>query len=103
MRKTFLSLIWVYVAAMPTLNAQQASSGQTTTVQQTPKPKAAPIRTFPQPRVQPTQATPANNNPEQKKGIANKSGYGKPAGNNPRNGKTTNDNRDSYAEAIHRY
>ncbi len=103
MKKTFLSLIWVVVAAMPTLNAQQTSPNQNTTTQQTSKPKARPTQAFPQPRVQPTQATPANNNPGQKKGIANKSGYGKPAGNNPRNGKTTNDNRDSYAEAIRRY
>jgi hypothetical protein len=50
-----------------------------------------------------TQATPANNNPGQKKGIANKSGHSKPAGNNPRNGKTTSDNRNSYAEAMRGY
>jgi len=104
MKKTFLSLIWVVVAAMPTLNAQQASPNQNTTKQQTSKQKAPPVRTFPQPRVQPTQSrTTAHNNPEQEKGIANKSGDGKPAGNNPRNGKTTNDNRNSYVEAMRRY
>jgi hypothetical protein len=114
MRKTFLSLIWVVVAAMPALNAQQASPNQNTTTQQTSKPKARPTQAFPQPGVQPTQATPANNNRGQKKGIANNPGYSKPAGNNPRNGgttgnnnvgggKTTNDNRDSYAEAMRRY
>ena len=103
MRKTFLSLIWVVVAAMPTLNAQQASPNQNTTTQQTSKPKARPTQAFPQPRVQPTQATPANNNPGQKKGITNNPGHGKPASNNPGNGKTTNDNRDNYAEAMRRY
>jgi hypothetical protein len=96
MRKTFLSLIWVVVATMPTLNAQQASSGQTTTAQQPSKPKTPPARAGSQPSVQPTQSrTTANNNPKQKKG--------RPAGNNPRNEKTTNDNGNSYAEAMRRY
>ena len=114
MKKTFLSLIWVVVAAMPTLNAQQASPNQNTTTQQTSKPKARPTQAFPQPRVQPTQATPANNNPGHDKRIANNPGHSKPAGNNPGNGKTTgnnnvgggkttNDNRDNYAEAMRRY
>jgi putative peptidoglycan binding protein len=114
MTKTFLSLIWVVVAAVPTLNAQQVSPNQNTTTQQTSKPKARPPQAFSQPRVQPTQATPANNNPGQKKGIANNPGHTKPAGNNPGNGKTTgnnnvgggqttNDNRNSYAEAMRRY
>lgn len=104
MTKAFLSLIWVVVATMPTLNAQQTLSGQTTTTQQTSKPKASPVRALSQPGVQPTQSrTTGNNNPEQKKGIANKSGPGKPAGNNPSNGKTTDDNRNSYAEAMRRY
>ena len=123
MIKIVLSLIWVVVAAMPTLNAQQASPGQTTATQQTSKPKAAPNRSFPQPKVQPTQPTPASNNPGQKKGVANNPGYGKPAGNNPGNGKTTdnnvrpgkttgndpghgkttNDNRGNYADAMRRY
>ena len=114
MKKTFLSLIWVVVAAMPTLNAQQASPNQNTTTQQTSKPKARPTQAFPQQRVQPTQATPANNNPGHDKRIANNPGHSKPAGNNPGNGKTTgnnnvgggkttNDNRDNYAEAMRRY
>ena len=123
MRKFILSLIWMVVAAMPTLNAQQASPSQNTTTQQTSKPKAAPNRAFPQPKVQPTQPTTATNNPGQKKGVANNPGYGKPAGNNPGNGKTTdnnvrpgkttgndtghgkttNDNRDNYADAMRRY
>ena len=123
MRRIILSLIWVVVAAMPTLNAQQASPGQTTATQQTSKPKAAPNRAFPQPKVQPTQPTTATNNPGQKKGVANNPGYGKPAGNNPGNGKTTdnnvrpgkttgndtghgkttNNNGDSYADAMRRY
>jgi hypothetical protein len=113
MRKTFLSLIWLVVAAMPALNAQQASPGQTTATQQNSKPKAGPIRTFPQPGVQPTPGATTNNNPGQKKGIANKPGQGKPAGNIPGNGnttdnnvglgKTTNDGRDSYNEAMRRY
>jgi hypothetical protein len=122
-RKRFLSLIWVVVAAMPTLNAQQASPGQTTATQQTPKPKAAPNRAFPQPKGQPTQPTTANNHPGQKKGVANNPGYGNTAGNYPGNGKTTgnnvwpgkttgnntghgkatNDNRDNYADAMRRY
>ena len=111
------------LAAMPTLNAQQASPGQNTATQQTSKPKAAPNRPFPQPQVQPTQPTTANNNPGQKKGVANNPAYGKPAGNNPDNGKTTdsnvrrgkttgnntghgkatNNNSDSYADAMRRY
>ena len=111
------------MAAMPTLNAQQASPSQNTTTQQTSKPKAAPNRAFPQPKVQPTQPTTATNNPGQKKGVANNPGYGKPAGNNPGNGKTTdnnvrpgkttgndtghgkttNDNRGDYADAMRRY
>ena len=114
MKKTFLSLIWVVVAAMPTLNAQQTSPNQNTTTQQTSKPKARPTQAFPQPRVQPTQATPANNNPGHDKRIANNPGHGKPAGNNPGNGKTTdnnnvgrgkttNGNGDSYTEAMRRY
>jgi len=122
MRKTFLSLIWVVVAAMPTLNAQQASPGQTTATQQSKK--ASPVRTFPQPRIQPTQPTTADNNPGQKKGIANNPGQnkgignnpgqGKAGGNDPGNGKTTdnknvgrgktpNDNGDNYADAMRRY
>jgi putative peptidoglycan binding protein len=113
MRKTFLSLIWVVVAAMPTLNAQQASPSQTTATQQTSKPKARPTRAFPQPSVQPTPDTTANNNPGQKKGIAHNPEPGKPADNNPGNGKTTDnnigrgktteDNRGNYAEAMRRY
>jgi hypothetical protein len=117
MRKTFISLIWVVVAAMPMLNAQQASPNQNTTTQQTSKPKARPTQAFPQPRVQPTQATTANNNPGQKKGIANNPRRGKPAGNNPGNGQTTDNNvghgkatttnndddRAKYQETMRRY
>src|SRR5260370_5636420 len=112
MRKTFLSLIWGVVAAMPTLNAQQASPGQTTATHQTSKPKAGPNRVFPQPKGQPTQATTANN-PGRDKRTANNPGHGKPADNNSGNGqttdnnvgrgKTTNNDRDSYAEAMRRY
>jgi hypothetical protein len=104
MRKTFLSLIWVIVATMPTLKAQQASVGQTATTQQKSKPKTAPIRTFPQPSVQPTQSgTTANNNLGQKKGVANNPGHKKAVDNNPAKGRTSSDNRDAYAEAIRRY
>jgi hypothetical protein len=123
MRKFILSLIWMVLAGMATLNAQQASPGQTTATQQTSKPKAAPNRAFPQPKVQPTQPTTTHNNPGQKKGVANNPGYGKPAGNNPGNGKTsdnnvrlgkttgkdtghgkaTNNNGDSYGDAMRRY
>ena len=125
MTKIFLSLIWVVVAAMPTLSAQQVSPGQTTTTQQKPKPKAPPTRIFPLPKVQPTQSgTTVNNNPGQNKGIANNPGHenpvvsnpgvGKPADNNPGNGKTINNNdggrgkttnrdHDNYADAIRRY
>ena len=112
MRKAFLSLIWVVVAAMPTSNAQQASPGQTTATQQTSKPKAAPNRVLPQPKGQPTQATTANN-PGRDKRTANNPGHTKPADNNPGNGKTTdnnvgrgkttNNNGDSYADAMRRY
>jgi hypothetical protein len=113
MRKTFLSFIWVVVAAMRTLNAQQASPNQNTTTQQTSKPKARPTQAFPQSGVQPTQATPANNNPGQIKGITDNPGHRKagdnnpehrqPADNNPGHRKPANDNRDNHAEAVRRY
>jgi hypothetical protein len=113
MRKTFLSLIWVVVAAMPTLNAQQASPSQTTGTQETSKPKARPTRAFPQPMVQPTPDTTANNNPARDKRSGSNAGHGKAADNNPGNGKTTDnnigrgkttkDNRGNYAEAMRRY
>jgi hypothetical protein len=108
MRK-FLSLIWVVAAAMPTLNAQQASPSQTTTTQQTSKPKAPQGRTFPQRRVQPTPTTTANNNPQDKrinnnpgrgKAVDNNHGNGKAPDNNVGHGKTTKDNPDNYAEAM---
>ena len=107
MRKTFLSLIWVVVAAMPTLNAQQASLGQTTATQQTSKPKARGTQAFPQPRVQPTQAATANNNPRNGKRIVNNPGHQKGVASNPGNGKTTTTNNDNdrakYQEATRRY
>ena len=103
MTKAFLSLIWVVVAAMPTLNAQQASPGQTTATQPTSKPKATGTRPFPHPRVQPTQATTANNNPRRDKTTPNNPGNGNTIVNNVGRGKTNNDNRDSYAEAMRRY
>jgi hypothetical protein len=123
MRKTILSLIWVITAAMPTLNAQQASPSQTGAMQQTSKPKATRTRSFPQPRVQPTPPTTANNNSLHKKRAPNNPGNEKPGVKDPGNGKpavnsagngntvdnnvgrgkTTNDNRDSYADAMRRY
>jgi Putative peptidoglycan binding domain len=123
MRKHILSLIWVAVATMPTLNAQQTSPSQTTATQQTSKPKATGTRPSPQPVVQPTQTTPANNNNGRDKGIANNPGYRKPAVNNPESGKpavnshgngntidnnvgrgkSTKDNRNSYADATRHY
>ena len=101
MRRFILSLIWLVVAAMPTLNAQQASPNQTTATQQNAKPKAAPTRTFPQPMGQPTQAPAGNSNPTRDKGIANNPGHGKPAVNNAGNGKTSDNN--NYADAKRRY
>jgi Putative peptidoglycan binding domain len=121
MRKTILSLLWVFVAAMPTLHAQQVSPSQTTPTQQTSKPKATGTRVFPQPRVQPTQPRTANNNSLNGKRAANNPGNGrptvndpgKPAVNDPRNGKasdnnigrgqTTKNNGGNYAEAARRY
>jgi hypothetical protein len=104
MTKTFLSLIWVVVATMPTLNAQQTSPNQNTTTQQTSKPKARPTHAFPQPRGQPTAVTTRSNNPGQKEGVANNFGNGKTTdNNNVGGGKTATDNRDSYAEAMQRY
>ena len=113
MRKFILSLIWMIVAAMPTLNAQQVLPSQTAAMQQTSKPKPRGTRAFPQPRVQPTQATTANNNPDRDKRIANNPGHRKPADNNPGNGntvdnnvgrgKTAKDNHDNYADAKRRY
>ena len=99
------------VAAMPTLNAQQASPNQTTATQQNTKPKGAPNRALPQPRVQPTQATNANNNPGQKNPVANNPGFGKPVGNNPSHGKPAVNNagngktsvNNNYADAKRRY
>ena len=108
---------------MPSLNAQQASPSQTTTTQQTSKPKPTGMRTLQQPKVQPTQATPANNNPGRDKRIANNPGNGKPAvnhpgnvksaDNNPGNGNTGHSsigrrqvakaNHDNYADAKRRY
>jgi hypothetical protein len=103
MRNPFLSLILVVAAAMPTLNAQQASPSQTTPTQQTSKTKGTPVRAFPQARVHPTQATTANNNPGHDKGIANNPGNGKTTDNNIGRGKTTKDNGDTYKEAMRRY
>ena len=123
MRKIILSLIWVVLAAMPMLNAQQASPGQTTATQQTPKPKATGTRPFPQPRVQPTLPTKENNNSLHGKRLPNNLGNGKPGVKDPGNvkpavsnpgngntvdnnvgrGQTTKDNRDSYADAMRRY
>ena len=107
MRKTFLSLIWVVVAAMPTSNAQQASPAQTITRQQTSKPKARGIQAFPQPRVQPTQAATAKDNRGHGKRIVNNPGHQKGVASNPGNGKTTTTNNDNdrakYQEAMRRY
>jgi hypothetical protein len=123
MRKFILSLIWMSVGAMPTLNAQQALPSQTTATQQTSKPKATGKRPFPQPRVQPTQAATANNNPGRDKKITNNPSHREPVVNNPENGKpavnrpgngntignnvgrgkTTNDNSNNYADAMRRY
>lgn len=123
MKQIILSLIWVAVAAMPTLNAQQASPSQTNTTPQTAKPKLAAIRPFPQAKVQPTQATTTNsnsgrdkrirNNPSHQKPAVNNAGNGKPAVNSPGNGNTsvtnggygknTRSNRDDYADAMRRY
>ena len=122
MRQIILSLIWVCVAVMPTLNAQQASPNQTTAAQQ-PSKKATGARPFPQPRVQPTQATTANNNLDSGKRVANapshpkpavhNAGNGKPVANIPGNGNTivtnggqgknTKKDRDSYADVMRRY
>jgi hypothetical protein len=113
MRKIILSLIWIVVAAIPTLNAQQASPSQSTAAQQPSKPKATGTRPFPEPRVQPTQAAPVNNNPGHNKRIANNPGHAKPADNNSGNGnridnnvgrgKNANAKHDNYAETMRRY
>ena len=105
MIKTFLSLIWVVVAATPTLNAQQTSPNQNATTQQTSKPKARPTQAFPQQRVQPTRTgTTTSNNPGKKEGVTNDPGNEKTTDNNDvGGGKTATDNRDGYAEAMRRY
>jgi hypothetical protein len=123
MRNIITLLIWVVVAAMPTLSAQQASPSQTTATQQTSKPKATGTRPLPQPRVQPTQAATANNNPGRDRRIANSPSRRKPAVNNPgndkpavnspgngntidnnvRRGKNASGNRDNYTDAMRRY
>src|SRR4030095_10155694 len=87
MTKIILPLIWVIVAGLPMLNAQQALPTQTTTIQPTSKSKAAGTRAFSKPRVQPTQGTTPNNNPGRDKRIANNPGHGKPAANSPGHGK----------------
>src|SRR5438309_5950398 len=92
MRKIILSLISVIVGAMPAVNAQQASPGQTTATQQTSKPKARGIQAFPQPKVQPTQATTATSNPGRDKKIANNPEHRKPADRNSGNGKPVDNN-----------
>jgi|SRR5215469_4952736 len=123
MRKIILSLIWMVLAAMPALNAQQASPNQTTTAQQPSKAKATGTQPFPRRRVQPTQPTTANNspgrdrrignNPGHEKAAVNNPGHGKPADNKPGDGntvvnnvgsgKTANDNHDNYADAKRRH
>jgi|SRR5215813_5571979 len=123
MTKIILSLIWVVLAAMPTLNAQQALPSQTTAAQPASKPKPTGRRVLPQPRVQPTQATTVNNNrgrdkrtvnnPEHRNPVVRIPDNGKPAVNSPGNGntsdnnvgrgKTTNDNHGDYAEAVRRH
>jgi Putative peptidoglycan binding domain len=123
MRKLILSLIWVAVAATPTVNAQQASPSPATATQQASKPKATGTRPFPQPKVQPTQPTTANNNPGRDKRMSNNPSHRKPDVNNPGNGKpvvdspgnrntthnnvergkTTNDNHRNYADAMRRH
>ena len=121
MRKIILSLIWVAMAAMPTLNAQQPLPSKTTATQQAAKPKTAGTRAFPQPRVRPTQATTADNNPGRDKRIANNPSHRKPVVKNP-NKPTVNspgnsntidnnvgrekpakDNHDNYADAMRRH
>ena len=123
MRKLILSLIWMAVVAAPTLNAQQASPSKATATQQTSKPRPTGTRAFSQPKVQPTQPTTTNNNSGRDKGMPNNPSHRKSAANNPANdklaigipgngnkidtnvgrGKTTNENRDSYADAMRRY
>jgi hypothetical protein len=121
MTKLILLLIWVFVAAAPTLNAQQALPGQTTVMQQSSKPKLPGTRALPQPKIQPTQPITANNNPGRDKRIANNPNHRKPTADNPGNGKpavnntgngniTDNnvgrgktDNRGDYADAMRRH
>jgi len=123
MTKIILSLVWVILAAIPTLNAQQVSPSQPTTAQQLSRAKVTVTRSFPKPRVQPTQATTANNNPGRDKRIGNDPSHLKPADHNPGNdkpavispgngntidnnvgrGKTTNDNHNNYADAKRRH
>ena len=98
-----LSLVWVVVAAIPPLNAQQGSPGQTTATQQSSKPKAPQGRTFPPPLVQPTPGTTATNNPGHDKRIANNPAHRKAVENKAGNGKTANNNGDNYAEVMRRY
>src|ERR1051326_3660392 len=92
MKQIILSLIWVTVAAMATLNAQQASPSQATATQQTSKPRSTGTRPFPQPKVQPTQTTTANNNPGREKGMPNDPSHRKPAVNIPGNGNKIDTN-----------
>src|SRR5215468_7590257 len=103
MTKIILSLVWVILAAIPTLNAQQVSPSQPTTAQQLSRAKVTGTRSFPKPRVQPTQATTADHNPGNDKPAVSSPGNGNTIDNNVGRGKTTNDNHNNYADAKRRH
>src|SRR5215813_9145868 len=114
MRNIILSLIWMVVAAIPTLDAQQTSPSQSIATQQPSKAKATGTRPIAHTRVQLPQTVTGSNNPGRDRRIAaNSSKRVKPADNNHGNGnkvvnngaaeRTTKNNGDSYADARRRH
>jgi murein L,D-transpeptidase YcbB/YkuD len=103
MRTAIFSVIWMLVASMPVVNAQQQSPSVSTVKQQTSKPKATGTRALPQPRVQPTPVTKANKNSFREQNAASNPGNGKTGDNNHGRGKPANANGSNYADAMRRY
>ena len=94
-------MIWMFVAAMSALNAQQQSPSMNTVQPKTSKPTVTGTRSLPQPKVQPTQITRANNNSLREQKGAGDPGSGKTNDNNRGHGKPANGS--NYADAMRRY
>jgi murein L,D-transpeptidase YcbB/YkuD len=103
MRTTIFSVIWMLVAVMPAVNAQQQSPSVSTVKQQTSKTKATAARALPQPKVQPTQVTKGNKNAFRDQKAASNPGDGKTSHNNHWRGKPANANGSNYTDVVRRY